>query len=49
MNSFNPGDHVRTPDGSLATIAKILDDKTAVILVGYDSRVVQTVTLRKAE
>lgn len=49
MTDFKPGDRIRTQDGAIATVAKILDETTAVILVGYDSRVVQTVTLRKAE
>lgn len=50
MNTtFEPGTPVRTPDGTLATFIRLVDAGTAIISVGMDSRLVDPVTLRKAE
>lgn len=47
MSKFTRGDAVFTPDGTLATFIKEVDDMTSAIAVGADSRLVATVTLKK--
>lgn len=49
MTVFVEGDRVRLPDGTLATFVKRIDHDTAVISVGYDSRIIDPVVLRKVE
>lgn len=47
MSGLNRGDTVRTPDGTLAEFVRLVDQGTAIIRVGMDSRLVDPVTLRK--
>jgi len=47
--AFEPGAAVRTPYGTLATFVRLVSPSTAIISVGMDSRLVDPVTLRRAE
>lgn len=47
MSKFTRGDAIVTPDGTLATFIKEVDDMTSAIAIGADSRLVATVTLKK--
>lgn len=48
-DTFERGTSVRTSDGTLATFIRLIDAGTAIISVGMDSRLVDPVTLRRAE
>lgn len=48
MSTFTPGDPVFAGN-TRATFVKALPDGKAVISVGYDTRIVDPVSLRKAE
>jgi hypothetical protein len=47
--TFERGDRVKTPDGTLATFVRLVDPYTAIIGIGPDSRLVDPVTLRRVE
>lgn len=49
MNRFKPGDAVRTNDNTLAQFIRMDGPNRAIIMVGYDTRVVDPVALRKVD
>lgn len=49
MTQFIRFDDVTTPDGTRAKFIKYTEDGKAIIAVGMDSRVVDPVSLRRAD
>lgn len=47
--TFSPGDAVITGDGTFAQFIRHDGPNRAIIMVGYDTRVVDPVALRRAE
>lgn len=47
MSALQPNDRVSLPDGTLATLLKVVAPDQAIVRVGMDTRLANAATLRK--